>query len=85
MPSADAEIERHTLKAAADWHAVWAVVLGFCALAWPAGEDLTLNYALAVAAAPGLVGQLARLPGWATAALPGRAQLAGLRRRGDLR
>src|ERR1700722_5411017 len=63
MPSADAEIERHTLKAAADWHAVWAIVRGFCALAWPAGEDLTLNYALAVAAAPGIVGQLARLPG----------------------
>ncbi len=63
MPSADAEIERHTLKAAADWHAVWAIVLGFCALAWPAGEDLTLNYALGVAAMPGIVGQLARLPG----------------------
>ena len=32
------------------------------ALAWPAADDLTLNFALAAAAAPGVVGQLARLP-----------------------
>jgi cell cycle sensor histidine kinase DivJ len=63
MKPADAEIERQTLKGAADWHAAWAVGLGFCALAWPAADDLTLNYALAAAAAPGVIGQLARLPG----------------------
>ncbi len=63
MTSADAEIERHTLKGAADWHAAWAVGLGFCALAWPAADDLTLNFALGAAAAPGVIGQLARLPG----------------------
>ena len=62
MKPADAEIEQTTLKGAADWHAVWALGLGFCALAWPAGDDLTLNYALGAAAAPGLIGQLARLP-----------------------
>src|SRR5215469_9531845 len=64
MKSADAEIEQRTLKGAADWHAAWAIGLGFCAIAWPASANLTVNYALAAAAAPGLVGQLARLPGW---------------------
>ncbi len=63
MQPAEAEIERQALKGAADWHAAWLVGLGFCALAWPAGDDLTLNFALGAAAAPGLIGQLARLPG----------------------
>jgi cell cycle sensor histidine kinase DivJ len=63
MESAEAEIERRTLRGAADWHAAWAFGLGFCALSWPAGDDLTLNYALAIAAAPGVIGQLARFPG----------------------
>ncbi|HEX3406309.1 MAG TPA: HAMP domain-containing sensor histidine kinase [Caulobacteraceae bacterium] len=62
MESAEDEIERRTRRGAADWHAAWAFGLFFCALAWPAGDDLTLNYALFVAALPGLVGQLARLP-----------------------
>ena len=63
IESGEAEIERRTLRGAADWHAAWAFGLGFCALAWPAGDDLTLNYALAVAALPGVIGQLGRLPG----------------------
>ena len=60
MIAADAENQRRALGAAANWHAVWALALGVCALAWPAGESLTLNYALAAAAAPGFVGQLLR-------------------------
>ncbi|HEY1427419.1 MAG TPA: HAMP domain-containing sensor histidine kinase [Caulobacteraceae bacterium] len=63
MTAANAEIERRTLKGAADWHLVWAIGLGLAAIAWPAADDLTLNYALAVAAAPGLLGQLTRLSG----------------------
>jgi cell cycle sensor histidine kinase DivJ len=57
---ADAEIEARALSAAANWHAVWALAFAICALAWPVDDSLTLNYALAAAAAPGLVGQLLR-------------------------
>jgi cell cycle sensor histidine kinase DivJ len=60
MIAADAENQRRALRAAANWHAVWALALGVCALAWPAGDSLALNYALAAAAAPGFVGQLLR-------------------------
>jgi len=60
MIAADAENQRRAIRAAANWHAVWALALGVCALAWPAGDSLALNYALAAAAAPGLVGQLLR-------------------------
>jgi two-component system, cell cycle sensor histidine kinase DivJ len=60
MIAADAENQRRALRAAANWHAVWALALGVCALAWPAGDSLALNYALGAAAAPGFVGQLLR-------------------------
>src|SRR5262249_45985121 len=69
MQPADAEIEARTLTAAANWHAAWAFALGFCALAWPAADDLTLNYALGAATVPGVLGQLVRLPGGATSRL----------------
>jgi cell cycle sensor histidine kinase DivJ len=60
MIAADAENQHRALSAAANWHAVWALALGVCALAWPAGDSLALNYALGAAAAPGFVGQLLR-------------------------
>jgi cell cycle sensor histidine kinase DivJ len=63
MAPAEAEIEERTLRGAANWHLAWAIALGVCALAWPHADDLSLNYALGLAAAPGVVGQLARLPG----------------------
>jgi cell cycle sensor histidine kinase DivJ len=67
MIAADAENEQRARRAAANWHAVWALALGVCALAWPAGDSLALNYGLAAAAAPGFVGQLLRWSrgGWA--------------------
>jgi cell cycle sensor histidine kinase DivJ len=61
MDAADADIEARGVRAAANWHAVWALALGVCALAWPAYDDLTLNYAMGAAAAPGFIGQILRV------------------------
>ncbi len=60
MATSDVQIETRAFRAAADWHAVWLVGLGLCALFWPTAIDSNLNYALGAAAAPGLVGQLLR-------------------------
>src|SRR5580700_7616992 len=60
MASSDVQIETRARRAAADWHAVWLVGLGLCALFWPTPPASDLNLALGAAAAPGLVGQLLR-------------------------
>jgi cell cycle sensor histidine kinase DivJ len=70
MASSDVQIEARAFRAAADWHAAWLVGVGLCALFWPTPPSSDLNYALAAAAAPGLVGQLLRWTrGWAAKAL----------------
>ena len=70
MASSDVQIEARAFRAAADWHAAWLVGVGLCALFWPTPQSSDLNYALAAAAAPGLVGQLLRWTrGWAAKAL----------------
>jgi cell cycle sensor histidine kinase DivJ len=70
MHAADARIDRRARRAAADWHAVWLVAFGLCALAWPTPPNSDLGLALAAAAAPGLVGQLLRFGrGWLTTPL----------------
>ncbi len=70
MASSDAQIEARAFRAAADWHAAWLVGVGLCALFWPTPQTSDLNYALAAAAAPGLVGQLLRWTrAWAAKAL----------------
>jgi cell cycle sensor histidine kinase DivJ len=70
MASSDVQIEARAFRAAADWHAAWLVGLGLCALFWPTPQNSDLNYALAAAAAPGLVGQLLRWTrAWAAKAL----------------
>jgi cell cycle sensor histidine kinase DivJ len=60
MASSDVQIEARAFRAAADWHAVWLVGLGLCAVFWPTPPGSDLHLALGVAAAPGLVGQLLR-------------------------
>jgi cell cycle sensor histidine kinase DivJ len=60
MASSDVRIEARAFRAAADWHAVWLVGLGFCAICWPTPPTSDINFALGAAAAPGLVGQLLR-------------------------
>ncbi|HLY79190.1 MAG TPA: hypothetical protein VKQ70_07435, partial [Caulobacteraceae bacterium] len=60
MASSDVQIEACAFRAAADWHAVWLVGLGLCAVLWPTPAGSDLNFALGAAAAPGLVGQLLR-------------------------
>ncbi|HVM98974.1 MAG TPA: HAMP domain-containing sensor histidine kinase [Caulobacteraceae bacterium] len=60
MVAADAQIDKRARRAAADWHAVWLLALGACAIAWPAPADSDLTGALAAAAAPGLVAQASR-------------------------
>jgi cell cycle sensor histidine kinase DivJ len=70
MLSADAEVERRAAHAAANWHALWALVLGLTALAWPSIEGVAVSQALAAAAAPGVVGQLLRWrSGWGVKSL----------------
>ena len=70
MASSDVQIEARAFRAAADWHAAWLVGLGLCALFWPTPQSSDLNYALAAAAAPGLVGQVLRWThAWAAKAL----------------
>ena len=70
MASSDVQIETRAFRAAADWHAAWALGLGLCALFWPSSADSDLNIALAAAAAPGIVGQLMRWSrGWAIKSL----------------
>jgi len=60
MASSDVQIETRAYRAAADWHVVWLIGLGLCALFWPTTPTSNLNLALAAAAAPGFVGQLLR-------------------------
>jgi cell cycle sensor histidine kinase DivJ len=60
MASSDVQAETRALRAAADWHVVWLIGLGLCALFWPTAPSSDLNLALGAAAAPGLVGQLLR-------------------------
>ncbi len=60
MASSDVQIETRAYRAAADWHVVWLIGLGLCALFWPTTPTSDLNLALGAAAAPGLVGQLLR-------------------------
>jgi two-component system, cell cycle sensor histidine kinase DivJ len=60
MASSDVQIEVRAFRAAADWHAVWLLGLGLCAVFWPTASGSDLHLALGAAAAPGLVGQLLR-------------------------
>ncbi|HZZ88928.1 MAG TPA: HAMP domain-containing sensor histidine kinase [Caulobacteraceae bacterium] len=60
MAPSDVQIEGRALQGAAIWHGCWLAFLGGVALAWPTPIDSILNYAIAAAAAPGLVGLLLR-------------------------
>jgi cell cycle sensor histidine kinase DivJ len=58
--TADAEIAARSRRAAADWHAAWALAFALAAAAWASGGDGPTAWALAAAAAPGLAGQALR-------------------------
>ena len=58
--ASEADIADRPMQAAAAWHASWAVALGLAAVAWLGAGQTAAATALAIAAAPGLVGQLLR-------------------------
>jgi cell cycle sensor histidine kinase DivJ len=61
MEDADTLIDRRAGRAAAGWHAVWLAAFGLSALAWMVLGASGSALALALAAAPGLIGQLLRV------------------------